>query len=571
VKFITAVRIHDFRSIALGEIDRLEDNVPLVGVNGSGKSNFLRALNLLFTDQVEGGDTLDLRRDFREPGRKAKLRIVVEADLDYGVFGALRDEYREALDRLTGGSEAVTLQKEWTLHPVTKDQVVTVAASALGHPPVPLTPDAVTYATRLLNLIRFRYIPNHVHPSAILRAEEVSIRNLLFARLGQGGVLSARAIRQIADEAAGMMAPIGQALERSTGEIGAVELATPKDFRELAWTFGLRLQASSQPQAFEALLHGSGVQSVLAYQILHMLDTNFLRSFGWRKGAVWAIEEPESFLHANLQAELAKAFDEYASAEPLQIFLTTHSSAFLGAAKEGVAVELDDAGRTRFAKHPRREVIRVAYTSGASAFAHPLHTGPPRPLLLVEGRSDRDLIVRAYRRSATGSPYEILCLEDFDPTMSGGDQIASWLRYHRSALEARPLASPVFVLLDWEAKDKTVGQIDKELRVHGASRCIRWPRDLCNPDLSDSWIGIERFLSTRFVEFMRDRRGLPLLLPARPTSVSWKYSIEKKELQAAKPQIHAELRRRRRRADLAPLVAALPWLSQQLQDAPTLL
>jgi energy-coupling factor transporter ATP-binding protein EcfA2 len=570
LKFVTSVKIHDFRSIARGEVADLTDIVPLVGVNGSGKSNFLRALNLLFTDRVEGNDALDLRRDFREPGRKAKLRVVIEADLDYGVFDALRDEYREALDRLAEGSQAVTLQKEWALHPVTKEQVVTLSAGAVGEPIVPLTPDVVTYATRLLSVIRFRYIPNHVHPSAILRAEEANIRNLLFARLGQSGVLSTRAVAQIANEAAGMMAPIESALKRATGEVGAVELATPKDFRELAWMFGLRLQAS-QPQAFEALLHGSGVQSVLAYQILHMLDTTFLRSFGWRKGAVWAIEEPESFLHANLQGELEKAFADYASAQPLQIFVTTHLSAFLGAAEEGVTVELDDTGRSAFAKRARRDTIRVAYTSGASAFAHPLHTGPPRPLLLVEGQSDRDLINRAYRVSKLGSPYEVLCLNDFDPTMAGGDQVASWLKYHRGALEARPLSSPVMVLLDWEATDATIQKIDKAVRVHASSRCIRWPSDLCNRDLSESWIGIERFLSTRFVEFMRDRRRLPLLLPARPSAVSWKYTIEKKELLNAKPRMHAELARRRRRADIEPLIRALPWLSQQLKDAPTML
>jgi hypothetical protein len=127
------------------------------------------------------------------------------------------------------------------------------------------------------------------------------------------------------------------------------------------------------------------------------------------------------------------------------------------------------------------------------------------------------------------------------------------------------------VLLDWEASDSTLAKIDKVLTVHGSSRCIRWPRDLCNQDLSENWLGIERFLSTRFVEFMRDRRSLPLLLPARPRAVSWRYSIEKKELEAAKPRIHVELRRRRRRGDIRPLVAALPWLSQQLKDTPTLL
>lgn len=551
------------------DVRDLGDVVPVVGLNGSGKSNLLRALNLFFNDELETGERFALRRDFREPGRKAKLRTAVEVDLDFTVFESLRTEYVEALETLSEGAR-LTLRKEWTLHPVTREEVVTLWAGEEADLLEEVAPENVPYVTRLLHAVRFRYIPNHVHPSNVLREEEDSIRKLLFDRLGKKGILTDVMVKEIAAGAMELMVPISVAMRRATGDIADVQLATPEDWRELAWAFGLKLRAS-QTQSFEALVHGSGIQSVLAYEVLHALDTSFAGSFGWRKGAVWAVEEPESFLHARLQGELARSFSTYASDHPLQILLSTHSPAFLGAADEGLVVTLDDGGRSEAAKVLRRELLQVAYSSGAVAYAHPLHTGPPKPLLLVEGESDRSLLNRAFDESDLPNPYEILCLHDFDETMQGGDQIAQWLRYHREALEARPEASPVFVLLDWEARPAIITKINASLAGYPTSRCFSWPEDLVNQDLSRNWVGIERFLSTDFVEELPNEIGLDLSVPASGSSVSWKYSVDKKEFLDHKGRIHDLLETQLDPDDIRPLINALPWLSRQLKDAPPLL
>jgi AAA15 family ATPase/GTPase len=53
MQFLTGVRISDFRSIADANIQGLGDIVPIVGLNGSGKGNLLRALSLFFSGEVE--------------------------------------------------------------------------------------------------------------------------------------------------------------------------------------------------------------------------------------------------------------------------------------------------------------------------------------------------------------------------------------------------------------------------------------------------------------------------------------------------------------------------------------
>jgi 5S rRNA maturation endonuclease (ribonuclease M5) len=169
------------------------------------------------------------------------------------------------------------------------------------------------------------------------------------------------------------------------------------------------------------------------------------------------------------------------------------------------------------------------------------------------------------------NPYEILCLRDFDETMSGGDQIPTWLNYQREAIEARPESSPVIVLLDWDAKDDLIAKIDKRLSGHATSKCVKWPEDLANDDLNRSWLGIERFLSTSFIEWMANRHGVELLSPAKPAGSSWRYGIEKKVLSESKTLMRREVLRRGRAKDIRPLIGALGWLTDHGKAAAPML
>ena len=53
VQLIKRVQVRGFRSIYDATIDELGHRSVLVGKNSSGKSNFLRALNLFFTDESQ--------------------------------------------------------------------------------------------------------------------------------------------------------------------------------------------------------------------------------------------------------------------------------------------------------------------------------------------------------------------------------------------------------------------------------------------------------------------------------------------------------------------------------------
>ena len=87
---------------------------------------------------------------------------------------------------------------------------------------------------------------------------------MLFDRLGKSKSFGDEQIKRIETTAVELMGPILQELQTATGEVQGVELGTPESWKDLVWTFGLKLKGR-QTDPFEASVHGSGIQSVLAY------------------------------------------------------------------------------------------------------------------------------------------------------------------------------------------------------------------------------------------------------------------------------------------------------------------
>ena len=138
-------------------------------------------------------------------------------------------------------------------------------------------------------------------------------------------------------------------------------------------------------------------------------------------------------------------------------------------------------------------------THPASHRSHTLCTSVRRSLSCsLRGRATAIFSLRAYNEGEVLNPYWILCLEDIDPKLQGGDEVAKWLKYNRAAIAARPLTSPIVVLRDWESKSKPIEDISKALASHASSRCVAWDASLVNSELSENFVGIERFLSTSY-------------------------------------------------------------------------
>lgn len=492
---ISAVHVKNFRSLRDVRIGDVGKFTVFAGRNGTGKSNILRALNLFFNNQVEDGVQLDLARDVTRTASRSRqeVRIAVKFDLP-----AEFTFHRSIRDRATTGfgGSSFWLARVWSRETATRQVVDQFETSSDGERWEALK-DRDLAQTLLSTLIKFRYVANHVHPVRLIEIERANLQRQLVKRLRSGGRAAAGSdlapLRQIAEAANTIVAPVAVDLGSAAPELAGVRLTTPSDWADVALSLNVELEKEAEASSVE--LHGSGHQSLLAYCLLHLLDSDYSQSFGWRQATIWAIEEPESFLHQELAVHLSRLLQGYSRSPRFALFATSHSPAVMAFADVGGMVD----GNVEML--PPRELLVRAAQAGASPYTHHLLAGVPKPLLVVEGKLDVAHLTAAYKALGRVNPFEIR--EVFDLVGEQGESaMQHLLRYHGQTLAARPLAAPVTILLDQDVKTSKVDALRKELTaVHPTSTVVQTAKEWCTPglDLAD-FGGIEGLLAVGFVE-----------------------------------------------------------------------
>jgi predicted ATP-dependent endonuclease of OLD family len=177
MQLIHSVQISKFRSFDSGKLDGLSENVVLVGPNNSGKSNVLRALNLFFNDEVEPRVFLSVFRDYHIPSRLSKKKREISVSVEFDLPKAFRFRKKlEEVEKFLG--RRFWLRKTWSLESFepalfhSKDGVKYDALDSHGE----------TIAGQFLGLISFRYIPNRVDHTSIIREESPALQKNLARR-----------------------------------------------------------------------------------------------------------------------------------------------------------------------------------------------------------------------------------------------------------------------------------------------------------------------------------------------------------------------------------------------------
>jgi predicted ATP-dependent endonuclease of OLD family len=181
---ISTIEVEGFRSIRKGKVDDLGDFTALAGLNNSGKSNLLRALNAFFSGQSEPGRPLNLATDYHRPSlakkQARKIRVTVEFTLP-STFSFRQD--LKPVETLLSGT-TFTITREWTRRQPLGIFFLNGRA---------LTLDEQHKLEQFLQLINFRYIPNRVLPIDVISSEHQALRDALIRRLAKRAQGSAQA------------------------------------------------------------------------------------------------------------------------------------------------------------------------------------------------------------------------------------------------------------------------------------------------------------------------------------------------------------------------------------------
>lgn len=450
---IRDIEISRFRSIRDAKLAGLHDFSVLAGLNNSGKSNFLRALNLFFTGQPEPELSFNLTRDFYRGELSAKKRKNIRISIHFTLPKTFR--FRgglKSVEDLLGRDFTIT--KEWAFRQT--DTTVYLNRSL-----TPLAPDDVLKVTQFLSLISFRYVPNRVVPTEIIRKEQQALRDVLVRRLAKFKKQSEEVFKGLETTAESLVLAVSDDIKKFAPDINKVRLATASSLADLAFQFGYKLEEGGAEM--DENEQGSGMQSLLMFETLHLIDRDYFQQFGWKQAAVWAVEEPESSLNTALEARTAHFLSRVAKEHGgrLQIIATTHSDLMIQYGGGGYYVEkLPTSSRgvesIATSKTPK-DLVEHSSRFGVSRWVNPVLLCPLEPLVLVEGKFDRDFLFHCFRALQINQPPRIACLEDLknDPAKGGVETLIAFVKENADVIRARQSFAKVCVLLDWDSASKT--------------------------------------------------------------------------------------------------------------------
>lgn len=346
---LTRLRVRNYRSIGTPVEVSFPENMPLVllGQNNTGKSNIVRAMELLLGGFWPGNHEPDEHEHFHRD-RDVPVEIRAWFAMD-DLFGRGYSEIAWAYDRgaddpssfrgryPSGGSGAVSNADRDTCFCIVLEADRNLRYQ-LGYA------SKWTYLSRLMH--RFHKALAE-HESSRARLEDLFRQiKAAFQEVPQFAGFVGELRGQLAD----LVATMTHRLEVD------FEAYNPVNFFQ-----ALRLQAAEgdEPRALEEM--GTGEQQVLAMAFAYAYAKAF------HGGIVLVIEEPEAHLHPLAQQWLARRLAKMAT-DGLQIVITTHSPSYVDIlGLEGLALVTKTDEGTRVTQVSRQDVAKQCIALGVPA------------------------------------------------------------------------------------------------------------------------------------------------------------------------------------------------------------
>jgi putative ATP-dependent endonuclease of the OLD family len=459
---LTKVEVRNYRSIFEQSstqpglrLDLASGLNVLVGRNNCGKSNLFRALSAALDPTYQLDPFADLPGPM--PHRYPSIQVWFQCDPANPGEAELLDQARD-YERLANDSEVTRAAKNQIVLRVTfaptesggygrRERIVFADGSdepRSENAEINVLPGVIA---KLHSHVRFILVQSGESIESVL---EGSFREILHSVVQQNmGMEFAAAEESRQDYIKGLqselLGPLREIVEKSVERLfpEIAEISFSPDVSDIESTLsrvriGL-VDAVSTPLSQK----GTGVRGGILVAMLRYLASNTNRC------VVFAVEEPEAFLHPAAQEDLRADLEELASQIDVSVLLTTHSPYILSKEADAMSVLLDkdNDGRTIVAATSRAGDARVAVVSGIvkegsfeDVLAAGAVIGPDKAgVLLVEGYGDKQYLKMAAKR--LGRPGLV---SDLEIIPSNGCSRMAFL----ASLTRASTQLPIGVLLD---------------------------------------------------------------------------------------------------------------------------
>ena len=516
---ITNIEIEKFRSCRLLQINDCGNFNVFAGRNNSGKSNILRALNLFFNNEIDEGEYIDLARDCNSKKKeKKKISVTITIKLDEKL--KIQQTIQDVANLI---SRECKIKKEYVFDKtaITNHQILYYLNNKL------LENNEKQLVEQFLHLFNFRYIQSNKTAVNVLTENLREIQSELKFRyrskykneiirkeLDKKQKDSIDVIKSLATQ---IFKPISVEMTRADQTIVDVNIGTPDEIVELLNTVSYQIKHKSGIILNEKL-QGNGMQSILLYSILFLIDRNYHRKFGWKIATIWAVEEPESFLHFDLENQLANYFAENTenNSERFQMFATTHSNVFPQYADTHYLIGKKQEALINFwtecEKMETHEFLFKLQDLKISANINTLSLYPMDKIIIVEGERDEYIfseIVKSLNINKT-KVFSISRLLN-DQKRGGDTQIDLIISSNFNIIKRRNKNNKIIIIFDWDKEKKTIEKHRK--KIVEPNIIIQLEFEKRTKLLDKTFRGIEAFYPIEYIQELKD--SMPGLISDR--------------------------------------------------------
>jgi len=331
---IKEIEVENFRSIIKPMKINPSNYTVVVGPNNSGKSNLFRALELFFKSTVNG-QPFNVNTDFPKYNRisnNASTKITIEFEYepkrDTKITNALFDMEKNSQQKRLDNNR-LRLRLSYSRKGNVSWQFIGKAGARNVRQELI---DRIVEAT--ITSVKFKYLPVGRDISSVIQTEiSQELVQTIFSGWSGTSVRVKQEINTAINDLFSKLNPqltessvnITNSLNRVFKEIQNLELKLPFHNLETMLPILIPVLTDSYETPLDA--KGAGIQtSSLLFFLKYLADNQPMR-YNATVTYIWAIEEPESYLHPKRQRGVSDILRTFS--EDVQTFITTHSPHFV--------------------------------------------------------------------------------------------------------------------------------------------------------------------------------------------------------------------------------------------------
>lgn len=382
---LRAVAVRNFKCFRQEVSVALGPSTYLIGPNNAGKTALLEAVRCFFDSTAYAPELIN-KTEFaakKEGFNRSDITMTIGTS---GITGQrrgkrIRDEW----------GDEIQITKYFTWREASGTLSIEYELAGDRYRPDELPDDIVT----VLDAVSLSY----VHPqegAALLARAQDKFKQRLFHNWGRHASVAER-VKALQDKWEDLRAVantyLSAALSTRLKDIwpnAEVRVDLPEKIQDLVAVSDITFRSSPNLPQISVTSQGTGAQSAILYQTHYVLDSDRSLHAGMYF-PVWLLEEPESFLHADIALQLGRFLNSPEWLESIQMIVSTHSPLILAGSRQHAADTvwiLVDAHDVQWQKGvddiTDEDLEEVGMIMGDPNFPVYFSVATPEPRLIIE-------------------------------------------------------------------------------------------------------------------------------------------------------------------------------------------